>query len=171
MYYNYDSPLKNWIVLRTESDFTSDGGIRKTEFEHLIDHAIRLKDTTSCMIVDITNAIAFAPCFEDIESWTNNEGTNQIISDKHMQCLTVIQVPVGSTFYLALQQCGDNKKWQKWIFQTDNKNPDIIENNQEISINDMEEWRIDKNQRSHHYNKFCNIWWTFNVNRGKWNIV
>ena len=140
MYYTYDSPLKDWIFLRTESDFTSYGGLRKTEFEHLIDHTIRLKDTTSCMVVDTTNAVAFTPCFEDIDRWIYNEGTNQIISDKHMQCLTAIHVPVASTFYLALQQCGDNNKLQKWIFQTDNKNPDIIENNPEISIHDMEEW-------------------------------
>ena len=126
--------------------------IRKTEFEHHIDHTIRLKDTTSCMAVDATNtntflppnAIAFTPCFEDIERWIYNEGTNQIISEKYMQCLTAKHVPVTSSFYLGLQQCGDNNKLQKWIFQTDNKNPEIIENNPEISINDMEEWRLEE---------------------------
>ncbi len=89
--YMYESPFHNYIVLRTESDFTKDVELRKTEFEHLIDHTIRLKDTTSCMAVDATNtitflppnAIAFTPCFEDIERWIYNEGTNQIISETH----------------------------------------------------------------------------------------
>ena len=45
MYYTYNSPHMNWIVLRTESVFKRDGGLRKTEFEHLVDHTIRLKDT------------------------------------------------------------------------------------------------------------------------------
>jgi hypothetical protein len=67
------------------------------------------------------NAIAFTPCFEDIERWIYNEGTNQIISEKYMQCLTAKHVPVTSSFYLGLQQCGDNNKLQKWIFQTDKK--------------------------------------------------
>ena len=96
------------------------------------------------MVADTTNAIAFTPCFEDIEHWIYSEGTNQIISDKYMQCLTAIHVPMASTFYLALQQCRDNNKLQKWIFQTDNKNPDIIENNPEISITDLEERRLEE---------------------------
>jgi hypothetical protein len=162
----YESPFQNYIVLRTESDFTNDVELRKTEFEHLIDHNIRPKDTTSCIVVDTTNAIAFAPCFEDIDRWIYDEGTNQIISNKHKQCITAKQVPLASTFYLDLQQCEENNKLQKWIFQTDNKNPDIIENNPEISIHDMEEWRIEEtttNQKlkTQNYNKFSNIWWTF----------
>ncbi len=38
--YMYDSPFKNLIVLRTESDFTNDAELRKTELEHLIDHIL-----------------------------------------------------------------------------------------------------------------------------------
>jgi hypothetical protein len=45
---------------------------------------------------------------------------------------------------LSLEKCKDNNKLQKWIFQIDNKNPDIIENNPEISIQDMEEWRLEE---------------------------
>ena len=88
---------------------------------------------------DTTNAIAFAPCLEDIDRWIYDEGTNQIISNKHIQCITAKHVSKSSAFYLAPQQCENNNKLQKWIFQTDNKNLDIVENNPEISIHDMEE--------------------------------
>ncbi len=61
-----------------------------------------------------------------------------------MQCITAKHVPSANTFYLDLEQCKDNNKLQKLIFKTDNKNPDIIENNPEISIEDMEEWRLEE---------------------------
>jgi hypothetical protein len=177
--YMYESPYQNYIVLRTESDFTNNVELQKTEFEHLIDHTIRLKDTTSCMAVDATNtvtflppnAMAFTPCFEDIERWIYNEGTNQIISEKYMQCLTAKHVPITSSFYLGLQQCGDNNKLQKWIFQTDNKNPDIIENNPEISIHDMEEWRLEESNALTTTINSPIFGGLVNVNQGKGNIV
>jgi hypothetical protein len=119
--YMYESPFQNYIVLRTESDFTKNTEIRKTEFQNLIDDTIRLKDTTSCMAVDTTNtntflppnAMTFTSCFEDIERWIYNKGTNQIISNKHMQCLTARHVPITRTFYLVLRHCEDNDKLQK----------------------------------------------------------
>ena len=57
--YMYESPFQNYTVLRTESDFTNNAELQKTEFEHLIDRTIRLKDTASCMAVDTTNTITF----------------------------------------------------------------------------------------------------------------
>ncbi len=169
--YMYESPFQNYIFLRTESDFTNDDESRKTEFEHLIDHTIRLKDTTSCIVVDTTNAIASAPCFEDIDRWIYNEGTNQIISNKHMQCITAKQVPLANTFYLDLRQCEDNNKLQKWIFQTDNKNPDIIENNPEISIHDMEEWQFEESNALTTTINSPIFGGLLHVNQGKGNIV
>ena len=119
----YESRFQNYITLRTKSDFTNDVESQKTEFEHLIDHTIRLKDTTSCVVVDTTNAITFVACSEDIDRWIYDEGNNQIISNKHMQCITTKHVSKSSDFYLALQNCEKNNKLQKWIFQTNNKNP------------------------------------------------
>ena len=169
--YMYDSPFQNYIVLRTESDFANDVESRKTEFEHLIDHTIRLKDTTSCIEVDHTNAIRTTPCFEDIDRWIYDEGTNQIISNKYMQCITAKHVPLANTFYLDLQQCGDNNKLQKWIFQTGNKNPDIIENNPEISIHDMEEWRLEESNALTTTINSPIFGGLLHVNQGKGNIV
>jgi hypothetical protein len=67
---------------------------------------------------------------------------------------------ITGEFSLILEHCEINNKLQIWIFQNENKNPDIIENSPEISINDMEDWLIEEKHRSHHYNKFSNIWWT-----------
>jgi hypothetical protein len=88
-----------------------------------------------------------------------------------MQCLTAKHVAVTSTFYLILQQCGDNNKLQKWIFQTDNKNPEIIENNPEISINDMEEWRLEESNTLTTTINSPIFGGLLNVNQGKGNIV
>jgi hypothetical protein len=40
-------------------------------------------DATNTITFLPPNAIAFTPCFEDIERWIYNEGTNQIISETH----------------------------------------------------------------------------------------
>jgi hypothetical protein len=72
------------------------------------------------MVVDTTNAIAFTPV-----SKTKRAGS----ITKSPIATTATPKPVASTFFLALQHCESNKKLQKWIFQTDNINTDIIENN------------------------------------------
>jgi hypothetical protein len=75
----------DWIDLHNESEFRSNEKLRKTAFEHLEDHTIRLKDTTSCMVVGkTTSEITFSTCFEDIDRWIYDERSNQIISDKYM---------------------------------------------------------------------------------------
>ena len=89
----------------------------------------------------------------------------------HMQCITAKHVPLTSTFYLDLQQCKDNNKLQKWIFQTDNKNPDIIENNPEISIHDMEEWRLEESYALTTTINSPIFGGLLHVNQGKGNIV
>jgi hypothetical protein len=45
-----------------------------------------------------------------------------------------------SDFTLEIKACDRNDKSQKWNFQYVNNNPDIIENNPEISSEEMHEW-------------------------------
>jgi hypothetical protein len=108
----------DWIDLHNETELQNNGKTKKTAFEHLVDHTIRLKDTTSCMVVGkTTSEITFKPCSKDTERWIVDESTNQIISDRHMQYLTAVPIPLLGEFVLNLQNCVINDNFQKRIFQ------------------------------------------------------
>jgi hypothetical protein len=118
-----------------------------------------------------TNEITFTPCFEGIQRWIYDEGSNQNISDKHMKCLTATPVSWLSEFFLQLQHCESSNKFQKWIFETDNKNPEIVENNPEISINDIEDWRLEERKALTSTINSPIFGGLLKVNQGKGNIV
>ena len=130
MIYTSQQTDTDWIMIRTESEFQSHDNLRKTEFKYLIDRTIRLNGTTTCMVVETTNAITFTLCFEDVERCFYDEDTNQIISGDHLQCLTHCDTLTnGWLIFLGVRHCEDDNQLQKWIFETGNKNPDIIDNN------------------------------------------
>jgi hypothetical protein len=54
-------------------------------------------------------------------------------------------MPSNIEFTIDIKTCDRNDKSQKWIFQNVNSNPDIVENNPEISSEELQEWGIEEN--------------------------
>ena len=116
----------------------------KTKFEYLVDRTIRVQNTTSCMVRS-GSRITFRNCLNSTDRWIFDENTNQIIAEEYIQCLAAGQISMTSDFTLKIEACDRNNKLQKWNFQYVNNNPDIIENNPEISSEEMQEWRLEEN--------------------------
>jgi hypothetical protein len=89
--------------------------------------------------------ITFKNCLDSTDRWIFDENTNQIIAEQYIQCLAAGRIPMTSDFTLKIEACDRNDKTQKWNFQYVNNNPEIIENNQEISSEEMQEWRLEEN--------------------------
>ena len=142
MFYS-PNPMYNWITLNHESDFTK-MTFEKTKFEYLVDRTIRVQNTTSCMVRS-GSRITFRNCLNSTDRWIFDENTNQIIAEEYIQCLAAGQISMTSDFTLKIEACDRNNKLQKWNFQYVNNNPDIIENNPEISSEEMQEWRLEEN--------------------------
>jgi hypothetical protein len=65
--------------------------------------------------------------------------TNQIITEKYIQCIAAGGIPLTIEFTIDIKTCDKNDKSQKLIFQNVNSNPDIVENNPEISSKELQE--------------------------------
>ena len=116
----------------------------KTKFEYLVDRTIRVQNTTSCMVRS-GSRITFRNCLNSTDRWIFDENTNQIIAEEYIQCLAAGRISMTSDFTLKIEACDRNNNLQKWNFQCVNNNPDIIENNPEISSEEMQEWRLEEN--------------------------
>ncbi len=141
MFYS-PNPKYNWITLNRGSEFTKTT-FEKTNFEYLVDRTIRIQNTTSCM-VKMGSRITFKSCNDGTDRWILDVLTNQIIEEKNIQCIAAGRVPSNIEFTIDIKTCNKNDKSQKWIFQNVNNNPDIIENNPEISSEELQEWRIEE---------------------------
>jgi hypothetical protein len=88
--------------------------------------------------------ITFKNCNDNTDRWIFDVNTNQIIAEKYIQCITAGRIPSTSEFTIDIKTCDRNDKSQKWIFQNVNNNPDIVENNPEISSEELQEWQIEE---------------------------
>ena len=138
LYMTYSPEDKyNWITLNRESVFKKTS--ETTKFEYLVDRTIRVQNTTSCMAKSGTR-ITFRNCLDSTDRWIFDENINQIIAEQSIQCLAAGRIPMKSDFTLKIEACDRNNNLQKWNFPYINNNPDIIENNPEISPEEMQEW-------------------------------
>jgi hypothetical protein len=147
LYMFYSPKTKyNWITLNRENDFKRTA-LEATKFEYLVDRTIRIQNTTSCMTKTITNTVlrvTFKNCLDSTDRWIFDENTNQITAENDIQCLAAGRVTMSTGFTLELKDCDRHDKSQKWTFQNVNNNPDIMENNPEISPEEMQEWRLEE---------------------------
>jgi hypothetical protein len=140
----------------------------ETKFEYLVDRTIRIQNTSSCMVRE-GSKITFRNCQEQSDRWIFDENTKQIISEEDVQCLSAISLYTG--FYLSHENCDLNNRMQKWVVQFINRNQDIIENNPEISITNMQEWRLEESNAVTTTINSPIFGGLLKVNQGKKNIV
>ncbi|KZS06525.1 Uncharacterized protein APZ42_029998, partial [Daphnia magna] len=81
-------------------------------------------------------------CSEESTNWILDKENSYLISQESEMCLTV-----GVDETLKLKQCaleGDARKNQQWFFQTINTNQDVIENFPDVSLQDIQEVRLEQ---------------------------
>jgi hypothetical protein len=169
--YMFYSPkaMYNWITLNRESDFNKIT-FEKTKFDYLVDRTIRIKNTTSCMVKS-GSRITFKNCNDSTDRWIFDVNTNQIIAEKYIQCIAAGRMPSNIEFTIDIKTCDRNDKSQKWIFQNVNSNPDIVENNPEISSEELREWQIEESNTLTSTIFSPIFGGLLKVNQGKGNIV
>jgi hypothetical protein len=172
--YMFYSPtaLYNWITLNRESDLNK-WTMKKTEFEYLVDRTIRIQNTTSCMVKS-ESRITFKNCSDSADRWIFDVNTNQIIAEKYIHaymCIAARRTSSTTEFTIDIQTCDRNDKSQKWIFQNVNSNPDIVENNPEISSEELQEWQIEESITLTSTINSPIFGGLLKVNQGKGNIV
>jgi hypothetical protein len=161
--------MYNWITLNRESNFTK-MTFEKTKFEYLVDRTIRIQNTTSCMVKS-GSRITFKNCNDSVDRWIFDVNTNQIIAEKYIQCIAAGRLPSNIEFTIDIKTCDRNDKSQKWIFQNVNSNPDIVENNPDISSEELQEWRIEESNTLISTINSPIFGGLLKVNQGKGNIV
>ncbi len=161
--------MYNWITLNRESDFKK-WTVEKTKFEYLVDRTKRIQNTTSCMVKS-ESRIKFKNCNDSADRWIFDVNTNQIIAEKYIQCIAAGRLPSTTEFTIDIKTCDRNDKSQKWIFQNVNSNPDIVENNPEISSEELQEWRIEESNTLISTINSPIFGGLLKVNQGKGNIV
>ncbi len=80
-------------------------------------------------------------------------------------------MPSNIEFTIDIKKCDRNDKSQKWIFQNVNSNPEIVENNPEISSEELQEWRIEESITLTSTINSPIFGGLLKVNQGKGNIV
>ena len=169
MYDTKTGVMYDWITLHRESGFNRKT-FEKTKFEYLVDRTIRIQNTTSCMVKSGTR-ITFKNCNDTTDRWIFDVNTNQIIAEKYIQCITAGRMPSTIEFTIDIKSCDRNDKSQKWIFQNVNSNPDIVENNPEISSEELQEWQIEESITLTSTINSPIFGGLLKVNQGKGNIV
>ncbi|KAI9552229.1 hypothetical protein GHT06_022584 [Daphnia sinensis] len=113
-----------------------------TEFECIVDHAIRIQNSNIC-ITETTNNHVFAATYsEDSTKWILEKDNFYIISQESEMCLTLVNDEI-----LKLEQCSmeeESLRNQQWYFQTINTNPEIVENFPDITLQEIREVRMEQ---------------------------
>ncbi|KAK4037604.1 hypothetical protein OUZ56_029635 [Daphnia magna] len=126
IYITYESGSRN--PLTTYSQLSKDDPLPSgSKFEYIVDQTIR---------------VFAAACSEESTRWILEKENSYLISQESEMCLTV-----GVDETLKLEKCaleGDTRKNQQWFFQTINTNPDVIENFPEVTLQDIQEVRLEQ---------------------------
>ncbi|KZS00082.1 Uncharacterized protein APZ42_003763 [Daphnia magna] len=141
IYIIYESGSRN--PLKTYSQLSKDDPLPPgSKFEYIVDQTIRVQNTHIC-IMETTNDYMFAAaCSEESTRWILEKLNSYLISQESEMCLTV-----GVDETLKLEQCaweGDTRKNQQWLFQKINTNPDFIENFPDVTLQDIQEVRLEQ---------------------------
>jgi hypothetical protein len=115
--------------------------------------------------------ITFKNCNDSTDRWIFDVNNNQIIAEKYIQCIAAGRMPSSLEFTIDIKTCDRNDKSQKWIFQNVNNNSDIVENNPEISSEELQEWRIEESITLTSTINSPIFGGLLKVNQGKGNIV
>ncbi|KAK4007198.1 hypothetical protein OUZ56_012358 [Daphnia magna] len=141
IYFTYESGSRNPLI--TYSQLSKDDPLPPgSKFEYIVDQTIRVQNTHIC-ITETTNDYVFAAaCSEESTRWILEKENSYLISQESEMCLTV-----GVDETLKLEQCaleGDIRKNQQWFFQIINTNPDVIENFPDVTLQDLQEVRLEQ---------------------------
>ncbi|KAK4028686.1 hypothetical protein OUZ56_021690 [Daphnia magna] len=141
IYIIYESGSRN--PLKTYSQLSKDDPLPPgSKFEYIVDQTIRVQNN-HIRIMETTNDYMFAAaCSEESTRWILEKLNSYLISQESEMCLTV-----GVDETLKLEQCaweGDTRKNQQWLFQKINTNPDFIENFPDVTLQDIQEVRLEQ---------------------------
>ncbi|KAI9550707.1 hypothetical protein GHT06_006210 [Daphnia sinensis] len=112
------------------------------EFEYIVDHTIRIQNSNICITETTNNHVFAATCSEDSTKWILEKDNFYIISQESEMCLTLVSDEI-----LKLEQCSmeeQSLRNQQWYFQTINTNPEIAENFQDITLQEIREVRMEQ---------------------------
>jgi len=116
-------------------------------FEYIVDHTIRIKQTLFCLVALNNSFISFKNCSEKVSHWIYDQQTNQIICEENHLCMTAIELINKKDMSLILTTCSQGQDIltaQQWVFEQINANPDIVENYPDITLDDMEIFRLEQ---------------------------
>ncbi|KAK4006533.1 hypothetical protein OUZ56_011687 [Daphnia magna] len=141
IYITCESGSRNPLI--TYSQLSKDDPLPPgSKFEYIVDQTIRVQNTHIC-ITETTNDYVFAAaCSEESTRWILENENSYLISQESEMCLTV-----GVDETLKLEKCaleGDTRKNQQLFFQTINTNPDVIENFPDVTLQDIQEVRLEQ---------------------------
>ncbi|KAK4045744.1 hypothetical protein OUZ56_033645 [Daphnia magna] len=119
-------------------------GIRlyRSKFEYIVDQTIRVQNTHICITETTHDYVFAAACSEESTRWILEKENSYLISQESEMCLTE-----GVDETLKLEKCaleGDTRKNQQWFFQTINTNPDVIENFPDVTLQDIQEVKLEQ---------------------------
>ncbi|XP_045027913.1 LOW QUALITY PROTEIN: uncharacterized protein LOC116932457 [Daphnia magna] len=141
IYITYESGSRN--PLTTYSQLSKDDPLPSgSKFEYIVDQTIRVQNTHICITETTHDYVFAAACSEESTRWILEKENSYLISQESEMCLTV-----GVDETLKLEKCaleGDTRKNQQWFFQTINTNPDVIENFPDVTLQDIQEVRLEQ---------------------------
>ncbi|KAK4037730.1 hypothetical protein OUZ56_029759 [Daphnia magna] len=141
IYITYESGSRNPLI--TYSQLSKDDPLPpRSKFEYIVDQTIRVQNTHICITETTHDYVFAAACSEESTRWILEKENSYLISQESEMCLTV---GVDETLKLeksALE--GDTRKNQQWFFQTINTNPDVIENFPNVTLQDIQEVRLEQ---------------------------
>ncbi|KZS06172.1 Uncharacterized protein APZ42_030454 [Daphnia magna] len=141
IYITYESRSRNPLI--TYSQLSKDDPPPPgSKFEYIFDQTIRVQNTHICITETTNDYVYAAACSEESTRWILEKGNSYLISQESGMCFTI-----GVEETLKLEQCaleGDARKNQQWFFQTINTNPDVIENFPDVTLQDLQEVRLEQ---------------------------
>ncbi|KAK4007029.1 hypothetical protein OUZ56_012184 [Daphnia magna] len=141
IYITYESGRRNPLI--TYSQISKDDPLPPvSKFEYIVDQTIRVQNTHICITKTTNDYVFAAACSEESTRWILEKENSYLISKESEMCLTV---GVDETLKLekfALE--GDTRKNQQWLFQTINTNADVIENFPDVTLQDIQEVRLEQ---------------------------
>ncbi|KAK4017537.1 hypothetical protein OUZ56_032949 [Daphnia magna] len=141
IYITYESGSRN--PLTTYSQLSKDDPLPSgSKFEYIVDQTIRIQNTHICITETTHDYIFAAACSEESTRWILEKENSYQISQESEMCLTV-----GVDETLKLEKCAlerDTRKNQQWFFQTISTNPDVIENFSDVTLQDIQEVRLEE---------------------------
>ncbi len=105
-------------------------------FIHLIDQSIRRDKSNYCLTLKPYLYVTLEPCSRTTSRWIFDPVNRQLIEERTLHCLTVHP----SLKHVELMSCdkGHVRATQLWEFEYKNVNPEIVELNPPLTVEDLE---------------------------------